>query len=502
LTYTINFENVGPSDAQSVIITDTLPSGVEFGGLVQVDTPFSFIGETNGKLIWHADILEKDISGDVLFTVTVNPDQVGILENVVEIQSETWDDDLENNQMTASTVIGSPDFATIYGTVYDDIDGDGTRNPGEPGIPNVLISLDEAYTTTTNDNGIYYFLTDLPGNHSILEKDPPDYLSTTPNQVHITVTMGSGYQVDFGDMVACTCGPDGYEDDDTVADSKLIPVGIDYIQQHDFCDDSVDWLKFTAQAGKVYNITTLASGVRADTVLTLYDTDGVSILVANDDQEESTDFSSRIVWEAPADGLYFIRVNNRSDLSCCNTEYSIWVDEYEQDTYQILLPLMFNSFSGIHSVGNEIVTPAGIINHICPDNYEVDDTWEFASEEIHEIKKGIVQSHSFDSNPALFAADKDLVWFQVESGETVRFIIEQTRNTGTLLELFDEDGSALNITGTEALSWTPQNSGRYYLSISPMDQTVFGCADVSGYDLRMELETPTGYWVYLPNIHR
>ena len=51
--------------------------------------------------------------------------------------------------------------------------------------------------------------------------------------------------------------------------------------------------------------------------------------------------------------------------------------------------------------------PLGVITCMCPDAYEVDDTWLNAAPVAH----GDVQVHSFDSDPILYAADKDYMGF-------------------------------------------------------------------------------------------
>jgi subtilisin family serine protease len=67
-----------------------------------------------------------------------------------------------------------------------------------------------------------------------------------------------------------------------------------------------DWFKFAAVAGKKYVISTALAGL-ADSVLTLYDRDGLTQLAVNDDIA-SNNLASRISWTAPASGTYFIKV--------------------------------------------------------------------------------------------------------------------------------------------------------------------------------------------------
>jgi uncharacterized repeat protein (TIGR01451 family) len=97
---------------------------------------------------------------------------------------------------------GSADFATIYGTVFHDGNGNGTFDTDELGIEGVLITLDNLYTTTTDIYGAYTFSTTITGTHTVVETDLDGYFSTTPNEVHPTVELGEAEQVDFGDAIS------------------------------------------------------------------------------------------------------------------------------------------------------------------------------------------------------------------------------------------------------------------------------------------------------------
>jgi LPXTG-site transpeptidase (sortase) family protein len=98
---------------------------------------------------------------------------------------------------------GNP--STIRGTVYDDnINGDGIRDPGEPGINGVTIDLlndsgGVIATTTTAFDGTYSFPGLAAGIYSVRETDPAGYMSTTPNQVDVILSDASEAVVDFGD---------------------------------------------------------------------------------------------------------------------------------------------------------------------------------------------------------------------------------------------------------------------------------------------------------------
>jgi hypothetical protein len=296
--------------------------------------------------------------------------------------------------------------------------------------------------------------------------------------------------VDFGDVLAasCTCPPDGYEEDDAADQASDLPIGV--TQAHDFCDDDTDWATFSAQAGDVYTITTSSWGQRADTYLALFDANARQ-LAANDDYEGTTDYSSRIAWQAPADGVYYIRTTNRAGLTRCATDYELLIEGRKQNI--IYLPILVRNYDtgSSQSLQSGVLHPTGVILHTCPDAYETDDTWQQA----HSIENGVVQIHSFDSDPVQYAADKDFVWFDAAAAKTITFTVTPVTSTKTLLELYDELGSALNVTGTTQLAWTPAAAGRYYLSASPLT-TTFGCTHTVGYGLL--IEQPVIYNIFLP----
>ena len=417
--------------------------------------------------------------------------------------------------------------AAIYGTVFEDANSNAIWDTTELGISDVTITLDDAATAATYDYGGYTFSVTVPGPHTVVETDPVGYMSTTPNEVTRNVLLGNGYQVDFGDVPFCTCPPDEYEEDDTWDQAKELPVGV--AQTHDFCDDATDWTYFTVQRGFVYTITTSSWGQRADTVLGLYGPDGTTLLASSDDFEGTDDYSSLIVWQAPTDaqGEYYVRTTNRSDLIGCDTDYDVHIAQ--KAFYFYYLPLIHRQFTAVApaaqteapaetepapasadtleeppqpegepAIEPEItLSPTGIITHTCPDLYEEDDTWELAK----PIGDGELQVHSFDSPMAGWAADKDFVSFYIRSEQSITFTIPTVTGTQTLMELYDADGIPIpeHKTTADNLILTDLARGRYFLSVSPRLAT-HGCADVAGYELQADMSPVTV--IYLPLLLR
>jgi len=104
----------------------------------------------------------------------------------------------------ATASFGDQMQGTVSGAVFNDLDGDGTRDPGEPGIGGVAIELIDAggrvvATTVTAGNGDYSFAGVAPGNYAVRETDPDGFASTTPNTVPVTIPAGGSISVQFGD---------------------------------------------------------------------------------------------------------------------------------------------------------------------------------------------------------------------------------------------------------------------------------------------------------------
>jgi len=139
---------------------------------------------------------------------------------------------------------------------------------------------------------------------------PQNYLDVSGTNSSYTITLQ-------------TCDKDQYEDDDGsttkgIPNPTLIIPGQPQSRNH--CDDKSDWLVFDATSGTDYTIATGNLGSNSDTVLTVYDTQPFSPEASNDNRNGST-LESRITWTAPADGRYYLLVENKNIGS--NTEYTV-----------------------------------------------------------------------------------------------------------------------------------------------------------------------------------
>ena len=128
----------------------------------------------------------------------------------------------------------------------------------------------------------------------------------------------------------CTATPDSFEADNTFGTAQLITVGNPQTHNFDKLGD-VDWIKLSLQEGKTYRLTTSNLGISADTYLDLYDSDGQTLLVSNDDFENS--LTSQIEWKAVHNGTYYALVKNwNPNTGGFGTGYAIQLTEVPPPT--------------------------------------------------------------------------------------------------------------------------------------------------------------------------
>ncbi|MCK4677174.1 MAG: DUF11 domain-containing protein [Bacteroidales bacterium] len=108
ITYTLDVENLGPSDAQDVVITDTVSSDIS-GAEYSIDgtTWTTWTGTYTVGTLSAGDTFSLYIQG------TVNPDVGDSITNTASVSSSTIDPDTTNNSDTVNTV--ALHYPTILG---------------------------------------------------------------------------------------------------------------------------------------------------------------------------------------------------------------------------------------------------------------------------------------------------------------------------------------------------------------------------------------------------
>jgi uncharacterized repeat protein (TIGR01451 family) len=126
LTYTIGVENLGPSPATGVTVTDNLPKGVD---LVSASGPSGACPVQGGKVTCPIGSLNpvgvKYGGTQVTATIVVVPRSTGTITNTATVKGDQKDPVGANNKATATTrVLGAPTCrgvpATVVGTAGND----------------------------------------------------------------------------------------------------------------------------------------------------------------------------------------------------------------------------------------------------------------------------------------------------------------------------------------------------------------------------------------------
>ncbi len=108
---------------------------------------------------------------------------------------------------------------TISGEVFNDLNGNGTLDSGEPGLANWTVELFKSgsglvATTTTGTNGLFSFNSVGVGAYTVEEVLQNGYVETTsPSTYSLTTTEGQNVKgVNFGDFQTVTLSGEVYND--------------------------------------------------------------------------------------------------------------------------------------------------------------------------------------------------------------------------------------------------------------------------------------------------
>jgi hypothetical protein len=101
------------------------------------------------------------------------------------------------------SVTSTPSLGGIDGTVVNDLNANGRRDAGEPGLAGASVELWQAQfrfgSQTTDSIGGFAFADLTPGSYTLKEIDPPGFRSTGPGERTVDVTVGLTVTVNFYD---------------------------------------------------------------------------------------------------------------------------------------------------------------------------------------------------------------------------------------------------------------------------------------------------------------
>jgi uncharacterized repeat protein (TIGR01451 family) len=176
--YRLSVRNLADAGLSNVIVTDNLPLGFNF-------IPKSVRGEIGGQSVTiKAERNNSTVTfstdatiplGKVLniaYAAQLTTDSLrGTGRNTAIVNAQRADnrfatkDGPATHQLKIRPGIVS-DCGTIIGRVFVDKNFDGEQQPGEPGVPNAVIFMNDGNRITTDPNGLYSVANVLPGNHT------------------------------------------------------------------------------------------------------------------------------------------------------------------------------------------------------------------------------------------------------------------------------------------------------------------------------------------------
>jgi uncharacterized repeat protein (TIGR01451 family) len=172
IVYRLALRNSGAGAANQIIITDALPLGINYlpqslQGSITVGTTTTPITLTPASLSGRTATftyprLEPNQILNVIYAAEITPDAVrGTGRNTAQERRSN----LATFLLRVRPGILS-DCGTIIGRVFIDKNFDGEQQPGEPGVPNAVVFLDDGNRITTDANGLFSMANTIAGNRT------------------------------------------------------------------------------------------------------------------------------------------------------------------------------------------------------------------------------------------------------------------------------------------------------------------------------------------------
>ncbi|NNF56078.1 MAG: DUF11 domain-containing protein, partial [Acidimicrobiales bacterium] len=120
----------------------------------------------------------------------------------------------------------------VTGSVFLDLNADGTNNAGDTPLAGVIVELldaagNQVAVTSTTSTGDYSFSGLFPGNYIVHEIQPAEWGSTTPNEILFTLTTAGASGLDFGEKAGSISGVAFADDEfDGISSGDVAVLGV------------------------------------------------------------------------------------------------------------------------------------------------------------------------------------------------------------------------------------------------------------------------------------
>lgn len=175
LTYTLVVTNNGPSSAQNVVVSDTLPSGFS---LDEANPPPST--QSGQQLNWNLSTLARGATRTITVVVSIGSDVRGVINNTATVTSATTDPAPDNNSQTEPTTVnGQADLAL---TKTDQVD---------PVTAGALVIYDLTMTNNGPSDATGVVLTDTLPASFVFQTSTPGMPTCTLSGNTVTCNLGT-----------------------------------------------------------------------------------------------------------------------------------------------------------------------------------------------------------------------------------------------------------------------------------------------------------------------
>ena len=219
--YRLAVRNLSSAPLTNLEITDTLPAGFKLernsirGAIDEAAVNINLA--QNGRTVNLSSgeiVLESNATINLVYAAQVTPDGLrGSGRNSAIVNGQRTDNNLGVQAGPAiHTLRLDPgiveDAGTLIGRVFVDKNFDGEQQPGEPGIPNAVIYLEDGNRTITDADGLFSVTNVLPGVHTgILDLTSIPGYNLAPNIHFIERNSNSRLvQLEPGGMVRMNFG--------------------------------------------------------------------------------------------------------------------------------------------------------------------------------------------------------------------------------------------------------------------------------------------------------
>jgi len=209
--YTITVRNAENVQRSGVDIVDIIPPGFKYvPGSAIVNNVALEPEQTGRELRWTNQTIPAASSSIYNLTMVVGAGVSGGDRVNTALGRNGFDgSDVSNRGQAVVSIVASAifDCAEIIGKVFDDRDGDGYQDKGEPGIPHVRMANVNGQLITTDEFGRYHITcAAVPdariGSNYILKVDtrtlPSGYVITSENPRAVRLTRGKVTKLNFG----------------------------------------------------------------------------------------------------------------------------------------------------------------------------------------------------------------------------------------------------------------------------------------------------------------